>query len=286
MFTRKYNLLEPPILMEAVSKLEKQDMREKWAARYIQRLWRKKKSKAKGGGRKKQKTMKSKSVDAPAYFGESCFWVPHDEWDTGTSPVAYMYSVRCECRCELVVIRRSAVTEVLERYGDWLISRFEGFRCDVVDGLKEFEEGMQDDAGLDRAADTIDLGVNKVTEAPAPVAYTRQLETDAPPLPTDWNAVDMRLASDSRAGGVSQQKLAALQSLAYRSRAAATRLSSLSYYRRPPVHHFRRCFSVASHRGLLHYFAEEMLEFHCYDVQVERTSALVPRNSLQIKLQA
>jgi len=54
-FSHKVNLLEPPILMEAVSKLEKQDMREKWAARYIQRLWRRKKVKSQRGWQKEAK---------------------------------------------------------------------------------------------------------------------------------------------------------------------------------------------------------------------------------------
>merc|ERR1712232_140302 len=49
--------------------------------------------------------MLSKTVEAPAYFGESCLWVPFEEWTTAKPPM-YMYSARCESRGELIQISR------------------------------------------------------------------------------------------------------------------------------------------------------------------------------------
>jgi hypothetical protein len=82
--------------------------------------------------------MLSKTVEAPAYFGESCLWVPFEEWSTAAPPM-YMYSARCESRGELIQISRSAVRELILKFSPWLAERFEYYRVAVVEGFAENE---------------------------------------------------------------------------------------------------------------------------------------------------
>merc|ERR1719350_2632423 len=131
-----------------MGKLERKDHDLKIAAIVIQKRWRKVKKVGKQGtghidfdsfGRARIKNvakMHSKTVSAPAYFGESCLWVPFEQWNLQPPP-PYMYSASCKSRGEFVYIPRSAIEETITRFSPWLCERFEFFRESVVNGLEE-----------------------------------------------------------------------------------------------------------------------------------------------------
>lgn len=116
--------------------------------------------------------MLSKTVEAPAYFGESCLWIPLDDWDIVPPPM-YMYSARCECRGELIVIDRQDIQELISKFGPWLAERFEYFREAVVEGYVNDGVGRANLGGL--------LGA-----PPDETSYRL-------PIPVDWAAADLDL---------------------------------------------------------------------------------------------
>merc|ERR1711935_651539 len=97
------------------------------SARYIQRKWQDKLQKREGSPL--QWCIESRTIKAPAYFGESSLWLPLDEWDV---PVYHNYGVRCMETCELLLIQRGKLQQLIHDYSPWLGQRFETFRADVV----------------------------------------------------------------------------------------------------------------------------------------------------------
>eukprot|EP00927_Polykrikos_kofoidii_P006811 TRINITY_DN12762_c0_g1_i2.p1 TRINITY_DN12762_c0_g1~~TRINITY_DN12762_c0_g1_i2.p1 ORF type:complete len:971 (-),score=115.61 TRINITY_DN12762_c0_g1_i2:70-2982(-) len=81
--------------------------------------------------------MMAKTVHSPAYLGESCLWVPLEEWDTAKPP-KYLYSATARTRCELLHIARTAIHQTILRYPDLLEERFDAFRRTVTDRLMDF----------------------------------------------------------------------------------------------------------------------------------------------------
>jgi len=129
------NVFRSAILDAATDGMKSQDTREHAAALRLQRRWRRKQLRAKAARRVSVfKNVASRTVDAPAYFGERCFWTEFDSWDTD-DPLKYSYSARCDTRVELVCISKDVVKEVIIQYSPWLLSRFESFRQAVVSGL-------------------------------------------------------------------------------------------------------------------------------------------------------
>lgn len=143
--------VDSKLLDSAFNRLRKRDLREKRSACYIQRRWkRKQKAQAVSAAQahaKRLSAAKSKFVHAPAYFGESCLWVPLADWDGG-DPVRYPYSACCETRGEFVYIPRSAVKDIIDKFSPWLADRFEFFRETVVKNMNSAEEsaGLQADS--------------------------------------------------------------------------------------------------------------------------------------------
>ena len=81
--------------------------------------------------------MKSHLVEAPAFFGEGCLWVPFDDWDTDI-PV-HCYAARCEARVEVLSVDRSAMQVVIDRFSPWLAERFDLFRSAVCEGVQRID---------------------------------------------------------------------------------------------------------------------------------------------------
>ena len=100
------------------------------SARVIQKRWRAGKGQRSEKARsrpKRPKGLKNKRVTAPAYFGESCLWVPRDDWGI-VSPPRFSYSARCQSRCEVVCIPQQAVRGLVETFSPWLGERLDTFR--------------------------------------------------------------------------------------------------------------------------------------------------------------
>lgn len=150
------------VMNAATKKLQRQDFATKVAARKVQRHFRAKlaarkrrkaleeghdplrtssfpKKETPGTLRQRVTRMLSKTVEAPAYFGESCLWVEYDQWDDPARYPVYLYSARCESRGELIRIPRSAIQKIIENFSPWLVERFEFFRQAVVEGLAKKE---------------------------------------------------------------------------------------------------------------------------------------------------
>jgi len=146
---RKYGggmqgIFAPDVLINATIQLKCKDARQRRAAAIIQRKWRKKAKHIRGSvsfkaveGRdtKPVSAMQSKTVQAPAYFGESCLWAPIEQWRTADPP-RYNYTARCQSRGELVYIPRESIQVIIERFSPWLGERFECFQQAVVAGLE------------------------------------------------------------------------------------------------------------------------------------------------------
>lgn len=142
-------VFDSTILLAAHLRLRKQDIRKKHAAQVMQRCWRRYKAGQQGfvtddaGGKRKSATSQAKHsqlsqvVRSPAYFGESCLWMPMETWDV-EDPV-YTYSARCEERGELIYLARESVQELCGRFSPWLPERFEHFRQGVIDGMRNFQ---------------------------------------------------------------------------------------------------------------------------------------------------
>lgn len=141
-----YNI-DSRVLLYASKKLQRNDLRLKQAATYIQRRWRRNHGKsalAGAGGRsrsieRKSKGFQSRWVHAPAYLGESCLWEPLSQWDSEQS-ILKTYAAKAESRVELAYFTRSAVQETLELFSPWLRDRFEYFQKTVRECM---EQGQQ-----------------------------------------------------------------------------------------------------------------------------------------------
>merc|ERR1719324_1082220 len=82
-------------------------------------------------GKLKSSDMVTLSVMAPAYFGESCLWVPIEEW--GREPrLRHEYNARCEMRCELVYWTHESVQDLIATF-PWLGVRLRDFREYVLE---------------------------------------------------------------------------------------------------------------------------------------------------------
>jgi len=199
---RNFDIFDSAVFNTAGFELMRQDMQMKHYVCLIQRVWRlkicaraaeeqKKAGKVSSGrvGReikgeslfRSVTRMHSRVMKAPAYFGESCLWVPYEEWGTA-APLPYMYTATAECRCELLYISRGAISAVVEKFSPWLLQRFDLFREAVVEGL-----GVH--MGVD--GETTDLTVAKVRSTPA----TKHVLSDL-----DWNCPDGLEAEESAIG--------------------------------------------------------------------------------------
>jgi len=110
--------------------VKRRDQQMNRAARVIQKRWRAGKGQRSEKARsrpKRPKGLKNKRVTAPAYFGESCLWVPRDDWGI-VSPPRFSYSARCQSRCEVVCIPQQAVRGLVETFSPWLGERLDTFR--------------------------------------------------------------------------------------------------------------------------------------------------------------
>jgi len=129
------------VMTESSNALRAKDIMERSSARIIQRRWRKWKANASVQLKRKMtmdesalgknSSMVSKMCTAPAYFGESCLWIPQAQWTTGPQ-VVYAYTGRCETRGEFVRIPRKSVQDVIESYSHVMTERFEYFRQAVM----------------------------------------------------------------------------------------------------------------------------------------------------------
>lgn len=192
------------VMREAELKMHRNDEKREEAARFVQRRFRAKiKARRKAGMATRSNTtstasksvepaslhkecltrMLSKTVEAPAYFGESCLWVPFDDWDKEQPPV-YMYSARCESRGELIVISRKSIQDLILKFSPWLGERFEFFRDAVVCGLGEADNDHYHHHYLGEA-DNTEQPSTFVDEA----ALTRQGSTKSRFV--DWAVADL-----------------------------------------------------------------------------------------------
>lgn len=123
------------VLDEAWFELRVDDVRQRLSARRIQRRWLERIGNIKRDrrGRGAKPLLEARSIEAPAYFGESCLWYPYTEWDSTRAPQAY--TARCEMRCEILVLTRGQVKGIIEDFSPWLLTRFETFRKAVLDGM-------------------------------------------------------------------------------------------------------------------------------------------------------
>lgn len=144
----------------AMVALDEDDRRLDAAATLLQRKWRERKelerqSKVEGGtvpsdnplaGNDRASVLPPKNdsrasvltsthlVSAPAFFGESCLWIPIKEWNGGTYQT-HTYSCWCSARCEVVFLQRTAIQELLDSFKPWLQWRFEAFAESYTSGV-------------------------------------------------------------------------------------------------------------------------------------------------------
>jgi len=158
-------------MIYATTMIKRRDQIQNRAARVIQRRWRASYRQCpRGANRTKEKKvppMKSRTVSAPAYFGESCLWVPLERWGTD-KPASYTYTARCETRCEVVYVAREAVHDLVNQFSPWLGERLNCFRQAVQTAHKnqgfastsEFASGIAGDSSP-RSQDwaATDLGI-------------------------------------------------------------------------------------------------------------------------------
>jgi hypothetical protein len=74
--------------------------------------------------------MRSHSISAPAYLGESCLWVPFSDWSK--PPERCSYNAICERRSIFVMLSQSALMAVLEEISPWLPERLAFFQKEVL----------------------------------------------------------------------------------------------------------------------------------------------------------
>eukprot|EP00928_Gymnodinium_smaydae_P029751 TRINITY_DN22317_c0_g3_i1.p1 TRINITY_DN22317_c0_g3~~TRINITY_DN22317_c0_g3_i1.p1 ORF type:complete len:872 (+),score=150.64 TRINITY_DN22317_c0_g3_i1:129-2618(+) len=150
-----FDIFDSEVLKNATVDLVRSDIEKRNAALLVQRVWRKKiKARRKllgqaaqtpavqapaPSGPKSVSRMRSKLMFAPAYFGESCLWVPYADWRE-QPPLPYMYTVTAETRSELLDIPRESIEACIEHFSPWLAERFEIFREGVIRGLQQTME--------------------------------------------------------------------------------------------------------------------------------------------------
>eukprot|EP00930_Biecheleria_cincta_P037001 TRINITY_DN25371_c0_g1_i1.p1 TRINITY_DN25371_c0_g1~~TRINITY_DN25371_c0_g1_i1.p1 ORF type:complete len:841 (+),score=122.54 TRINITY_DN25371_c0_g1_i1:150-2672(+) len=149
------------VFADAEQKLREQDEVETKAAIIVQRRYRWMKmhkslkhmiqSRATGGATISK--ILSRTVAAPVYFGESCLWVPFEEWSNAES-LHHVYSTRCQTRGESVVVTREAVRQVITAHSPWLYDRFEQFRCTVIEGTENLYRGGSSTQTAAQSADS------------------------------------------------------------------------------------------------------------------------------------
>lgn len=129
-------------LAKGIAELKKQDAVQKAAAMLIQLVWREK-MRRRGIESEVDKNCKGNTcytVDAPAYFGESCLWTPLSTWSTRA--VLHDYTIRVKSQVEIVSIPRVAVALCIEKFSPWLRSRFEVFQAAVLGEEKEDKDSQ------------------------------------------------------------------------------------------------------------------------------------------------
>ncbi|CAE7221994.1 Kcnh5 [Symbiodinium natans] len=129
-----HTLFATKTFIRAEEQLLVQDCRQRRAARFIQTRWRQK-LKARRARLTSQPIVCSMSIEAPAYFGESCLWDAVEKWDD--EPPQCMYSVRCEMRSEVMCLLRADIGALIKEFSPWMGERFEVFREEVVQNLAE-----------------------------------------------------------------------------------------------------------------------------------------------------
>merc|ERR1719265_2300750 len=115
-----YNIFDGDILNQASTSLRINDFKVKRCALKMQKRWKERKNKSLSARAQPPPTapgrvvsgndMRSHTVGAPAYFGESCLWVsiPVEQWSHKNAP-KHMYNARCQSRGEHVCIPRSGI---------------------------------------------------------------------------------------------------------------------------------------------------------------------------------
>eukprot|EP00930_Biecheleria_cincta_P003416 TRINITY_DN104350_c0_g1_i1.p1 TRINITY_DN104350_c0_g1~~TRINITY_DN104350_c0_g1_i1.p1 ORF type:complete len:904 (-),score=143.92 TRINITY_DN104350_c0_g1_i1:20-2710(-) len=152
--TKRKDLLQASVLVAAAQEMAEEDVRLQTCAKQIQRRWRARKWVG-TISHKDHPAVRSKSIEHPAYFGESCLWEPLKDWDTqGAHTLRHLYSARCEKRVIILSIARADLKKVIEKFGPWLEHRFESFREKVLRHLQHAErqrrqqrQGAQDSPG-------------------------------------------------------------------------------------------------------------------------------------------
>lgn len=157
------SVFDAQVFTDATVKLRREDFRARRAALVVQKIWRdtakRKANRGSNSGKAATSKMVSRTIEAPAFFGESCLWQPLSTWkDEGSAP-SYVYGVECKTRCELVYIPRMAVLDVLGHFSPWLTERFEFFQKAVLESSRQgVDDGSERVHGLiDWAAESLDV---------------------------------------------------------------------------------------------------------------------------------
>jgi hypothetical protein len=155
------NVFDQEVFLNAYTKLKVYDLRVKHIVLRLQHNWRRRQeNRVKRNSLRLARftssglNMRSHMVHAPCYFGESCLWVPLEQWKEDVTP-KHIYNARCDKRAELVCIPRSAIESVLFRFSPWLPERFEYFRESVVEQLKKAVSREPDEIPEDPDANVI-----------------------------------------------------------------------------------------------------------------------------------
>jgi hypothetical protein len=142
------------IVNKAGMRMKMFDNRLKYSAMRMQKVWRIKQQRKEQQGLPCFKPaasttvqgMRSTSVQAPAYFGESCLWVPFEMWNTA-SPHKYEYSAKCIERTEVVLVPRSAIQDVIDQFSPWLADRLELFQKFIHEAVDQSESSAHHRTG-------------------------------------------------------------------------------------------------------------------------------------------
>lgn len=153
-----------PRLSGASLDLRREDFRRRRAAIAVQKRWREKMARRTHDAEttKPPRPFKfhSKSVSAPgSFFGEACLWTPYEDWES-CDPFPYMYSARCQSRCEMLRLDRCDIKRVIELFScetPWLYDRFEAFRKATVRELREKSPMAETVKGVAMAATKVSM---------------------------------------------------------------------------------------------------------------------------------
>ncbi|CAK9072117.1 unnamed protein product [Durusdinium trenchii] len=125
-------------LLRGLSELRKQDAVQKHAAMLIQLVWRERMRKKLDEIHKKHRPSSCYTIEAPAYFAESCLWPPLMTWSKRVC--LHQYTVRVKSQVETVSIPRLAILLVIEKFSPWLRHRFEVFQAAVLEEKESIGE--------------------------------------------------------------------------------------------------------------------------------------------------